>query len=223
MKRRLLLAATWGATWLGVMGGCSTPSTPLPLGEKVDGLITFYDSDGRGACGYDATGDDFAAIDTPQWGGSAACGTCIEVTGPKGVLVVRVVDRCPECQFGHLDLRRSSFAKIADLSAGRVAVTWQPVSCPVSGNLRLQLKDGSNPFWSAVQVRNHRRPVQSLEANKGGVWKRIARTDYNYFVDEQGFGQGPIDVKVTADDGSVVNATIATVQAGLELEAAGQF
>ena len=50
--------------------------------------------------------------------------------------------------------------------------SWRTVTCPTTGNLRLQLKDGSNPWWIALQVRNHRRPVAKLEA-----WLTAQRAD----------------------------------------------
>ncbi|MBX7116177.1 MAG: RlpA-like double-psi beta-barrel domain-containing protein [Myxococcaceae bacterium] len=88
-----VMAVCWGA--------CSAPAPPVSIGEKVDGVITFYDGDGRGACGYEPGDSLFAAINAEQWAASAACGTCLEITGPKGKTVVRTVDLCPECKRGH--------------------------------------------------------------------------------------------------------------------------
>ncbi len=204
-------------------GACSAPAPPVSIGEKVDGVITFYDGDGRGACSYDSGDSDFAAINAEQWAASAACGTCIEITAPKGKTVVRTVDLCPECKRGHLDLSRAAFNKLADLSLGRVNVTWQAVTCPVSGSVRLKMKDGSNPYWTAVQVRNSRRPVKTLEVKKGGTWRVLPRTDYNYFLDESGFGMSAVEVRITADDNTQVTGDVPSVQANAELEMAGQF
>jgi len=202
----------------------STPQQPaLPTGQTTDGIITFYDGDGRGACGYDPTADDFAAVYTGGWASSAACGSCVEVTAPKGTLVVRIVDHCPDCDANHLDLRRTSFAKIADLSAGRVNVKLKPVTCPVAGNLQLQVKDGSNPYWLALQPRNHRRPVTKLEGKQGGAWVNLPRTDYNYFVAESGLGDAPLTVRVTADDGAVVEGQVPAIQAGAIVTLGSQF
>lgn len=215
MRRALLLA----------LAACSgSPAAPLPIGQSSDGVISFYDGDGRGACGYDSTSDDFAAINAQQWNQSASCGTCIEVTGPKGVVVLRVVDLCPDCDGpGHLDLSRATYAKLAELPDGRANVKWRTVTCPVKGNLRVQVKDGSNAFWIALQPRNMRRPVASLEAKKNGAWKALVRSDYNYFLDESGLGDGPIDLRLTADDGAVVTAILPAVKAGSEIEADSQF
>ncbi len=202
----------------------AAPSQPsLPIGQSTDGIITFYDGDGRGACGYDATNDDFAAIYTGGWAASAACGTCLEVTGPKGVLVVRVVDQCPDCDDHHLDLRKTSFAKIAEVADGRVNVKYKAVTCPTSGNLQVQMKDGSNPYWLALQIRNHRRPVTKVEGKRDGAWVVMPRTDYNYFVAESGLGDGPIAIRVTADDRSVVEGTLPAIQPGAVVTLTSQF
>ncbi|KAG1084906.1 hypothetical protein G6F42_021601 [Rhizopus arrhizus] len=52
------------------------------------------------------------------------CGRRITATGPKGSVTVKVVDTCPGCANGDLDLSPAAFAKIADMDAGRVPVTW---------------------------------------------------------------------------------------------------
>ncbi|MBX7116904.1 MAG: hypothetical protein K1X64_21445, partial [Myxococcaceae bacterium] len=121
------------------------------------------------------------------------------------------------------DLSRAAFNQLADAALGRVNVTWQAVTCPVSGSVRLKMKDGSNPDWTAVQVRNSRRPVKTLEVKKGGAWKVLPRTDYNYFLDESGFGMSAVEVRVTADDNTQVTGHVPAVQANAEFEMAGQF
>ncbi|MBL8956333.1 MAG: hypothetical protein JNK82_36505 [Myxococcaceae bacterium] len=206
------------------LAGCGvTVTEPAPIGQSKDGIISFYDGDGRGACGYDPTNDDFTAIYTGGWASSAACGTCIEVTGPKGVVVVRVVDHCPDCENDHLDLRRSSYAKIANIPDGRATVKWKTVTCPTAGNVQVQVKDGSNPFWLAIQPRNFRRPVVKVEGQKGGAWVTLSRTDYNYFLAESGLGEGPIALKLTADDGTVVEGSLPAVVAGAVVTLNAQF
>ena len=57
------------------------------------------------------------------------CGQCVLVTGPKGTVKVRIVDLCPGCAMGGLDLSSQAFAAIAALSAGRVKITWHFVPC----------------------------------------------------------------------------------------------
>ncbi len=185
----------------------------MSLGEEQRGIATFYDATGAGNCSFAPNGDLMvAAMNTPQYGASAACGQCVDIRGPKGSVRVRIVDRCPECESGHLDLSREAFAKIAEMKDGRVNITWTPVSCDVAGNLEYHFKDGSNPWWTAIQVRNHRLPIQKLEWKRGtDSWNNIPRQDYNYFVNDSGMGDGRFQLRVTATDGQQVVDTVEKV------------
>jgi expansin (peptidoglycan-binding protein) len=137
--------------------------------------------------------------------GSAACGACAAIDGPDGSIRVRIVDRCPECAPGDIDLAAEAFALIAEPSAGRVPITWRYAPCDVAGPLRYRFKEGSNPFWTAIQVRNHRHAIASLEARPvGGDWRSLPRETYNYFIADDGLGEGPIDLRVTDVHGEVV-------------------
>lgn len=101
-----------------------------PLGPEESGEATYYDADGTGACGFPASTDfSVAAINDEQYS-KANCGRCVEVTGPKGTTVVRIVDKCPGCDRGDLDLSKTAFSKIANLSDGRVEIAWHFVACP---------------------------------------------------------------------------------------------
>lgn len=145
-----------------------------------------------------------AAMDTPEWNNSAVCGACAEVMGPSGSVVVRIVDRCPECPAGHLDLSREAFERIAMLAQGRVTTQWRFVSCDVRGPISFKWKDGSNQWWAAIQVRDHRLPVTRVEARMGsGAFQTLERQDYNYFVGTN-LGAGPFEVRVTAQDGQQI-------------------
>ena len=134
-------------------------------------------------------------MNAEQYAGSAVCGACARVDGPLGSVTVRIVDQCPECLRGHLDLSLEAFAKVADPTLGRVDVSWQLVPCDVTGPMRFCYKEGSSAFWTAIQVRNHRLPIQLLEIEKSGSFKIIEREDYNYFVDPSGAGALPITVR----------------------------
>jgi expansin (peptidoglycan-binding protein) len=207
-------------------GGGSAGSGGAPLGVPETGVATYYDATGAGACSFDPTPNDLdvAAMDMPEWNGSAPCGECVTVTGPKGNVTVRIVDLCPGCEKGHLDLSMQAFAAIADISAGRVPITWQVVPCAVSGNLAYRYKEGSSQYWTAIQVRNHRLPVKSLEVELGGAWQTVARSDYNYFVDAMGVGTtGGFRVRVTASDGQQLVDALPPVQSALVAGGAAQF
>lgn len=222
--RAPLLAAPFAAVLASALS-CAGGGAP-PFGELQRGEGTYYDfANGDGACTFGPSpGDlDVAALNDPQWDGSAACGACAQVTGPKGTVRVRIVDRCPECKAGDLDLSPQAFAKIADLPQGRVAISWQLVVCDVAGNVRYRVKDGSSQWWTALQVRNHRLPVRALAVRRGGAWVDLPRSDYNYFLAEQGTGPGAIRVRVTAWDGQSLEDELPGPNAEATYEGAGQF
>jgi expansin len=188
--------------WLPLISGPRLPNTPIHTG-----IATFYDATGDGACMLGASPQDLmvSAMNAEEYAGSAACGEYVHVKGPKGEITVRIVDKCPECKAGHLDLSREAFALIADPIQGRVSITWQVISADISGPIAYHFKDGSNPWWTAVQVRNHRNPITKFEYKNGsGQWEDVPRTDYNYFAQEDGMGPGPYTFRVTDSYGNVL-------------------
>ncbi|WP_394845951.1 hypothetical protein LZC95_00625 [Pendulispora brunnea] len=202
-------------------GGGNTP----PLGEKQTGVATYYAANGGGNCSFDPTPNDLdvAAMNHEQYAGSAACGACAAVQGPKGKITVRIVDQCPECARGHLDLSKEAFAKIANVDDGRVPITWQTVACDVSGNVAYHYKDGSSQYWTAIQVRNHRLPIRKLEIRTSSGFVEAPRKDYNYFVAEKGAGPGPVTVRVTAIDGQTLEDTLPAASSDATASGKSQF
>jgi expansin (peptidoglycan-binding protein) len=188
----------------GLVGGsCSA----VPADETGEG--TYYAADGTGNCSFDASPTDLlvAAMNAPDYGTAQWCGACVAVTGPKGAVTVRIVDQCPGCKQGDLDLSPQAFDMIADHAAGRVPITWHEVACNVTGPIDYHFKDGANAYWTAIQIRNARYPIAKVEAMKGGTYTAIPRLDYNYFVDASGLGAGPYQLRVTDQRGHVVEDT----------------
>lgn len=196
----------------------------------TNGVATFYDATGGGNCGFDKTPNDLdvAAMDMPEYNGSQACGSCVQVKGPKGTIKVRVVDSCPGCEAHgvNLDLSASAFAKIAEPKAGRIDITYAAVPCSVSGNLEYHFKDGSSKYWTAIQIRNHKVGVTKLEYKKGDAWVNVERLDYNYFVANKGVGDQPdgLKVRVTSIDGQTVEDTLpGTIKGNTTVDGKAQF
>jgi expansin len=191
-------------------GGSSSGS--IFSGEVKKGIATYYDADGSGNCSFDASPNDLdvVALNFPEYAKSAACGGCLNVKGPIGEVTVRVVDSCPGCNQGHLDLSEQAFVKVAEKKAGRVDITYQAVACNVSGNMSYHFKDGSSKFWTAIQIRNHRIPVTKVEYKKGGAFVEMKRADYNFFIDDKGVGDQPngLTLRITGADTKSVEDTI---------------
>lgn len=199
--------------------------------EDATAVATFYDADGTGHCGYDVAPDRMVvAVASADWAGSAHCGRCLQVWGPEGMVIVRVVDSCPTCGPDHLDLSAEAFDLVADPQQGIVPVAYRSIACPVAGPLAVKQKEGSNPWWLALQPRNHRHAIAAVAVREDGdtVWQAAARQDYNYFLIESGAPAGldpPLDVRITDVHGKVVVADdlIATIVAGSTVPAPAQL
>ena len=208
--------------WLPVIFNQPAASNPIHTG-----IATYYNATGDGACMFGPSPGDLmvSAMNADEYDTGASCGAYVHVIGPKGEVVVRIVDLCPECHAGHLDLGREAFALIADLSQGKVDITWQVVSPDLSGPIAYHFKDGSNQWWTAVQVRNHRNPIVKFEyLGSSGQWIAVPRTDYNYFVQTNpGMGSGPYSFRVTDLYGNVLtDSGIAHIETGT-IDGAAQF
>lgn len=191
----------------------------------VSGKATFYAADGSGNCSFPPSPGDLmvAAMNELQYDGARACGACVRVSGPKGTIVVRIVDRCPECQEGHIDLSAEAFAKIADPVQGVVPISWHYVACGVSGPIRYHFKDGSSQWWTAIQVRNARYAVATLEVEQNGAFAALPREMYNYFVAAAGLGPGPYRIRVTDVVGHVLEDTGIALKVDQEVAGQGQL
>jgi hypothetical protein len=132
--------------------------------------------------------------------GSLGCGGCLEVerTG-VATIVVRAVDSCVTCNAGELVLSAEAFQMLEpNLDVGVIDVTWRWVECEVDGPLAIHFKEYSDELWLAVQVRDHRHRIASVEAQLSGAgsWLALDRADYNYFIADPGIGLGPLDFRI---------------------------
>ncbi|WP_406066954.1 expansin EXLX1 family cellulose-binding protein [Micromonospora sp. NBC_01638] len=205
-----VLAAALGLTLAlrsGSAPACAagrTLAAAPPTGNAThSGKASFYDSNGAGGnCSNPAAPANrlYVALGPTEYSAGAACGGFLDVTGPKGTVRVLIMDQCPECQPGHLDLSREAFARIADPVQGLVAVTYRAVvNPPLPGPLTFRIKEGASQWWFAVRVGNHGNPLRSVEVRQGdsGPWRSAARQDYNYWLITSGAGPGPFSIRVS--------------------------
>jgi hypothetical protein len=102
----------------------AAPAADLQRRSGYSGDGTFY-TVGLGSCGKTNSDSQMvAALNAPQMGNNKYCGKTATVTGPKGEVTVTIVDTCPECSSGDLDLSPAAFDKIGSESAGRIKITW---------------------------------------------------------------------------------------------------
>ncbi|WP_329218318.1 expansin EXLX1 family cellulose-binding protein [Streptomyces sp. NBC_01485] len=176
-------------------GSRTAPSAGrIQPGTDYQGIATSYDvGNGDGACSYGPTSDVMtAAMNTADYETSKACGAYVLVRASGGASVtVRITNECPApCEAGQLDLSRQAFAKLAPLSAGRIPITWSLLSPATSETVSIRYKTGSTQYWCGVQAIGHRNPLSRLEVRANGSWVALPRTEYNYFLSEQGSGCG---------------------------------
>ena len=196
---------------------------PAPFGGE--GRAFYYDTGGTqiGACSLEWQHDEkIVAINGVQWDQAAHCGEYLRVTGPRGSTVVRVVDRCPECGLNELDLSLSAFDDIADRADGQAPIHWERIAHPDPGTLAFRFKEGSSAYWLGLQVREHRYGITALSILVNGSYQPVQREDYNYFVYPVGAGAGPLQVRVTASTGEVLEQTL-LLGDGTVVQGQGQF
>ncbi|KAI7863013.1 RlpA-like double-psi beta-barrel-protein domain-containing protein-containing protein [Spinellus fusiger] len=105
-------------------------AAPVEERGNIYGDATYYDT-GLGSCGWWSKNTDYiVAINHQQMANPAnpnknsKCGKWINVWGPKGYVRAIIVDTCPGCAYGAIDLSPAAFDKVADHSKGRVKVWW---------------------------------------------------------------------------------------------------
>ncbi|SCE66520.1 expansin EXLX1 family cellulose-binding protein [Micromonospora chokoriensis] len=198
----LTLTLRSGAAPACAAGPASAAAPPTGTATH-NGKATFYDSKGAGGnCSNPAAPANrlYVALGPTEYSAGAACGGFLDVTGPKGTVRVLIMDQCPECAPGHLDLSREAFARIADPVQGLVPVTYRAVvNPPLPGPLTFRMKEGSSQWWFAVRVGNHGNPLRSVEVRQGdsGTFRSAARQDYNYWLIASGAGAGPFTIRVS--------------------------
>ena len=131
-------------------------------------------------CSYPSPPADglFVALSPGEYDNAAACGGYLEVHGPDGSVRVEVIDQCPGCGAGHIDLSEAAFSAIAPLNAGLVDVTYQPLVNPsLPGPISLLVKQGSSQYWLALLAMNTGNPLASVQvqSESGGGWYNLVQ------------------------------------------------
>lgn len=181
--------------------------TAYTLGQVSQGNCNFMASSADAATNY-------AAINQAQWDGLKNCGRCAQVScvddacADKSVSeIVHIVDRCPECKQGDLDLSPSVFKKITGSSPSRLKISWKFVDCPNPGKLQYCLKSGSNPYFVAIQPANAGSGIASMKINDKAT--TMVDSAFYYVLDST----TPVDlsavkVSLTSTSGAAVEETV---------------
>jgi expansin (peptidoglycan-binding protein) len=195
--------------------------TGTAAGAQTSGEATHYElaAGGMGNCSYPSppAGQLYVALSPAEYGAAAACGSYLQVTGPDGSVTVEVVDQCPECQAGHLDLSEQAFARIAPLNAGLVPVSYHTIADPpLPAPLSMLVKTGSSAYYLALLPINNGNPLAAVAVSQGsGGWQELARTTYGYWLASSGAGPGPFTVRLTDSLGHQATVNGITISPGV--------
>ncbi len=183
-----------------------------------EGVGTFYDTtDKTGNCSEEYPADGlYAAMNAAQYDNSNVCGSYIEVfhRNTTKSVIVKVLDRCPECPKGNIDLSRTAFFNLSIPSQGIIDIAWRFLPDPNNITISTRVKEGSSRYWFAMQILNHKYMISKLEVkNAKGDYEVMPRQLYNYFIDNDGvfngqLPEGPYDIRITDINGNVINTKI---------------
>ncbi|KAI9911401.1 hypothetical protein PsorP6_009785 [Peronosclerospora sorghi] len=198
--------------------GCATGTFVQASDEYFEGDGTSYvlDRVSSGNCNFmsalPTASSNYVALNDPQSANLGNCGRCIEVscidaqcTVKNKTAIVQVVDRCPECGTGALDLPPGLYKEITGFGPNRLRVRWRFVACPNAGTVHVCLKTGSNPQWAAIQPTNSVVGVQSVHVN--GVSLTILNGAYYYVADHVITDLKAVTIAITSMSGDVISGT----------------
>jgi len=140
-----------------------------------------------------------AGVDRPTFRGSAACGACLRVqlAGGSASVVVSVVELSGAT--GIL-LSRGAMDQLSP-GASQAMVDWTLVPCEVGDTLvSYRIKDGTNPGYLGVQIRNTRYPLASVNVVGSAGLIPLTLRSYNYW-ESSAAGAGPVTFRLTDVNG----------------------
>ena len=135
------------------------------------------------------------------------------------------MDKCPECDEGHLDLFEDAFKALSPSSSAPLATSYTMVDCGITSPLVLHNKSGTSPYWFSMQVLNANEPVAKLEVSTDGgkSWKPTERQEYNFFQEPSGFKTDTVTVRVTSRSGKTVEVAQVPVKSDSQVKASKNF
>lgn len=166
----------------------------------------------------------YAAINAPQWNRARQCGRCIQARCVDARCKVKnkwvtvyVMDQCPECKYGDIDLSVNAFKELSGLSPDRVKVEWSWTSCQpyIQGNIRMDPKDRDyNEYWQALYLYNSVEPIVGVWINADAL-----RLDtWGFWVHNGIFKKGKANnLTIKAESGATRSVMLTDIWKPLEL------
>jgi expansin len=184
----------------------AAPDSPAWATAVTRGEAYFYDPRaGVGSCSFGplAAGGLYVSLGSAQYAGGSACGSYLEVSGPRGSVRAEVVDECPGCADGGIDMSEAAFSRIASPDAGTAQVSYRVVRDPrLPGPVELRVAPSASAAWLAVQVINNGNPLSSVQVTPLGRgakarWQSLVLDPDDYWAVPAGDGPGPFAFRIT--------------------------
>jgi len=158
---------------------------------------------------------NFVAINLPQWEKGQACGKCVNVwctdpfcTTQFEPVKLMIVDQCPECKKGDLDLSIPAYEEVTGRWPHRLKVEWEWSDCGMwfedDDEIRMDIKDGSNFWWRAFFFSNNRYPIRNVSING----RFLERQQFNFWTEWGDLGEGPYKITLTSSTGETIETTV---------------
>lgn len=200
------------------------------------GPVDFAESEWHNACApgegyrgelYMSTGlggEYLAGVSHELSQAGGICDACILIeTATGNSIVARLVTYGEEHEPGDIDVSPSVYQAINEDEFPR-SMSWRFAHCPEAGNLVYEIKAGSNPYWTALWVRNPRVPVTKVEVKSADDdFVELARESDGSLVDASGFGDGAFTLRLTGLDGQVLEDELPGFAEGQLIESMLQF
>ncbi|PPQ64042.1 hypothetical protein CVT24_008855 [Panaeolus cyanescens] len=108
----------------GIAIGAPNPDAST-LEKRFDNARMTFFTPGLGACGVVNTdADHVVALNGAQWDGGAHCNQNVVINANGVTTTATIVDLCPGCPFGGLDLSTGLFSMFASTDLGVISGTW---------------------------------------------------------------------------------------------------
>jgi len=140
--------------------------TAYTLGSISSGNCNFMHS------GYPLAATNYVAINHPQWDEQLSCGRCIQVScadsrckDQSHTEILQVLDRCPECKHGDLDMSPSIFKTLTGSDPSRYKIKWKFIECPIDDGIYWCLHKGSSQQWTSIQPTGFSTGIKSITIN----------------------------------------------------------
>lgn len=228
----------------GASGGAPEPpvTSAATFGDEHAGSyhigpVDFAETEWHNACApYPAKiqeiyGPYLAGVDNSLGADGSLCDACALITTGLGKqIVVRIVTYGVSKSPGDMDLSPEAYEHIhGDDPLGTPEnprpMTWQLARCPDSGNIHLQYQTEANPWWTSLWVRNGKLPIKQVEVKGAGdaSFTALSRTPDGPFTDNDGFGEGAFDLRITSADDQAITQSFNGFSPGAIVETTAQF